>query len=617
MAAIVAVDRSLELAGGPSPAPITRTHGRYQQSTFAPAPALVNNHPQKERRGHGRDEEMETSNTEPALTAGVAGLRPTRIVAIRMDDGVEIAAAVYLPDRQQGPFPALLAASPYRFDNNVAPALPLFLWRETGPIEWYLERGYAFVHMDVRGSGRSGGEYRYMDAREQRDLYEVIEWIARQAWSSGKVGGIGQSYYARMQWFMGIQAPPHLACIAPFDGNVDTYRNSAYTGGIPGDFPGQTWFNGTVRSINQYPASGPPRLVEWDYPLAVRQHPTYDDFWRERCAAVNLERSRVPVFSIGVWRMVVLHLNGNIVGFQRSGGPKKLLVFSSASVQDAVQDYSSIAFHERYLLPFYDRYLKGATTDYESQPDVRYFTGGTNALRTADAWPPADVVTRRLHLAAGPSGSVQSLNDGRLLDELPAEADAATTYAYPDPNWRMGVVGTGPDGRPDPSRRVLTFTTDALEEDLELCGPLKLVLYASSTCSDTDFIVKVSEQMAPSASAATGANPPYQVVTKGWLRASHRALDPARSTDMAPYYTHVDPQAIDPGQVYRFDIAIMPTAHRFRRGSRLRLELANGDSSVTEYVFTHEYSPWKVGSDTIHHGSGHASHLLLPVRPIP
>ncbi len=161
---------------------------------------------------------------------------PTRILSIPMSDGVRIAAALFLPDAP-GRYPVLLAASPYRFDNDAAPAIPLFLWRETGPIKWYLEQGYAYVHMDVRGTGRSGGEYHYQCKREQRDLYEVIEWIARQRWSNGKVGGIGQSYFARSQWFMATENPPHLACVAPFDGHIDTYRDSAYTGGIPGGYP--------------------------------------------------------------------------------------------------------------------------------------------------------------------------------------------------------------------------------------------------------------------------------------------------------------------------------------------------------------------------------------------
>ena len=545
---------------------------------------------------------------------------PTRIVSIRMRDGVEIAAAIYLPKRtagRTGRFPALLAASPYRFDNDIAPALPVFLWRETGPIDLYLDQGYAFVHMDVRGTGRSGGKYRYMCRKEQRDLYEVIEWIARQKWSNGRVGGIGQSYYARMQWFMAIQNPPHLACVAPYDGNVDTYRSSAYTGGIPGEFP-VTWYRG-VRLLNRYPAGGPPRTVEWDYPHAVGEHRTYDAFWRERAAAPALYRIRVPVFSIGVWRKVDLHLNGNIVGFQRSGGPKKLLVFGSANVHAAVQDYSSIAFHEKYLLPFYDRYLKDRQTGYESEPAVRWFASGANEMRTADAWPPGDIEYRTYYLARGGSGgpgqSVTSLNDGALGEDPPQADSDSTSYDYPDPGWRMGVVGMGPEGRPDPARRVLTFTSPPLQAELEIAGPIKLVLYAASTQKDTDFIVKLSEQYAQSADERSrDINPRYQIVTKGWLRASHRRTDPKLSTAYAPYYAHTHPQPITPGKVYGFEIAVMPTAHRFARGSRIRLELANGDSSVTELVFAHEYSPAKIGRDTIFHDKRYPSQIALPVR---
>jgi len=142
---------------------------------------------------------METNTICKAPAPDHEHVRPTKIVRIRMRDGVHIAAALYLPEGK-GPFPALFAASPYRFDNNEAPATSLFLWRETGPLAWYLRKGYAYVHMDVRGTGRSEGEFHYTDRKEQEDLYEVIEWVGRQRWCNGKVGGIGQSYFARMQW---------------------------------------------------------------------------------------------------------------------------------------------------------------------------------------------------------------------------------------------------------------------------------------------------------------------------------------------------------------------------------------------------------------------------------
>ena len=204
-------------------------------------------------------------------------------VKIRVHDGIEIAVALYRPEGD-GPHPVVLAASPYRCDNNTLPATPQFLWRETGPIELYVERGYVYAQMDVRGCGKSGGELRFLDRNEQKDLYDVIEWLARQSWSNGKVGGIGQSYFCMVQWWTAIQRPPSLACIAAFDGLNDPYRASVYQGGILGDFL----------------AVEPRREQTCDLNLLPRRHPTYDEFWRERCAAEHLHEIEVPLYSIGV-----------------------------------------------------------------------------------------------------------------------------------------------------------------------------------------------------------------------------------------------------------------------------------------------------------------------------
>src|SRR5262249_23461070 len=148
-------------------------------------------------------------------TCGTRGERamsgtPTPEVAmVKVRDGVEIGVAVYAP--QGGArYPALFAASPYRFDNNILPASPQFLWRETGPIDFYVEQGYAYVHMDVRGSGRSGGNFQFLGRHDHEDMYDVIEWVARQTWCDGNIGSIGQSYYCMLQWFLGAVAPPSL-----------------------------------------------------------------------------------------------------------------------------------------------------------------------------------------------------------------------------------------------------------------------------------------------------------------------------------------------------------------------------------------------------------------------
>src|SRR6476659_2127839 len=304
-------------------------------------------------------------------------IAPTRIENVRVRDGATIAVAIYLPTNAGRP-PTLFAASPYRFDNNLLPPTPQFLWRETGPIKWYLDHGYAVVHMDGRGTGRSDGEYRFLDSKEQTDFFDVIEWVAQQPWSGGKVGGIGQSYYAMTQWFMAAQNPPHLACIAPYDGLIDAYTGIAYSGGIPSKF-NSAWYNGEL-------------------------HPLNDAFWKERAAFEQLDRIKVPVFSIGIWAKVEVHLQGNIVGYQRVNAPKKLLVTGSPNVFQAAADFNSIPFHEKYLLPFYDWCLKGQQTSYLSEPAVRYHLMGANIMKTADAWPPANITYRSYYLKKGPTG---------------------------------------------------------------------------------------------------------------------------------------------------------------------------------------------------------------------
>jgi len=527
-------------------------------------------------------------------------------------DGTKIGVMVYAPEGT-GRFPALLAASPYRYDNNALPAGPQFLWRETGPIEYYVKHGYAYVHMDVRGSGKSGGAFEFLGPKEQTDLYDAVQWIAKQSWSNGKVGGVGQSYFCMSQWWLGIQAPPALACLAAYDGLNDPYRASCYNGGIAGQFFPGYWWNQN-RIINRHPANGAaPREQEVDLDAMMAAHPTYDEFWRVRCAWERLPEIKVPLYSIGIWGKVDLHTRGNIEGFRLASGPKKLQMRGPPNAWAANAEFNGIELHEKVLRPFYDRYLKDVATDYEQRPPVEYFVRGANLFRTANAWPPEDVKYVAWHLHGASSGSVTSLNDGSLQS---APGEGSTSYAYPNPGWVTGVVGFGPQGPPhfDPPRRVLTFTSAPLEQDLEIAGPIKLVLYAASTGTDTDFFVKLAEQYPQAAEErAKGVNPASQLVTKGWLRASHRALDARRSSEMEPYHTHAAPEPLRPGEVTRFQISLEPNAYRFKRGSRIRLEIANGDSAVTDMLWTHYYAPTKVGEDTIWHSAKYPSALVLPV----
>jgi putative CocE/NonD family hydrolase len=530
-------------------------------------------------------------------------------VTIEAEDGTRLAARVYLPS-EEGSFPTLYGASPYQYDTDTCPASDLFLWYEVGPLEWYVkEQGYAFVHLDVRGTGRSEGEWRVLDSNEQRDHHTAIQWIADQPWSNGKIGGYGQSYYAMSQWLYAIDAPPALACIAPFDGYTEPFTDTYYQGGIPTTF-GVTWFEFNVRMQNYYRRIGDNsgHLITYDAVADWLVHNTHDDYWRERSAQPRLSSVEIPVFSIGIWGKRALHLRGNLRGFEAVAGPKWLRVEPAANTFEAHHLFCTQDYHERVLLPFYDRFLKGEENGFESRPKVSVSVLGERGDREHSSWPPASEYAD-WYLTPGPTGSVSSLNDGGLGAQ-PVTEEAGTSYEYPDPQWRLGNAKMGPFG-PDLVARVLTFTSEPLETPLELAGHPSATIYVSSDEIDSDFIVTVSEQM-PNA-GPPGRQPPATIISRGWLRASHRAIDESASGDHRPVHHHVSPEPLVPGEIYRLEIELSACSYRFTVGSRVRVEISPTDTSLTEGVFTHHFHWQQVGAATIHHDADHPSHVSLPV----
>jgi hypothetical protein len=289
---------------------------------------------------------------------------------------------------------------------------------------------------------------------------------------------------------------------------------------------------------------------------------------------------------------------------------------------------------------------------------VTVFVRNREIYRPEKDWPLPQTEYRNLYLAPGPSGAVGSLNDGALTWDPPtvalttppacaprkvgpSEAAAArprtawapedimaggetratvtaawTSYEYPDPDWsHFSGLGTAvmEDGVPNPVRKILTFTSEPLTEDLEVIGNIVLNLWASTDQTDTDFFVRLTDQL-PDADQVPGMPPRARMLTRGWLKASHACTkDEAKSLPYRPYYRHDEPEPLEPGRIYNFEIEVWATSCLFPAGHRIRVDLACYDSNA--FDFGGHYYGLKVGSDAIYHDKEHQSHIVLPVVP--
>lgn len=535
-----------------------------------------------------------------------------RDVMVRMPDGVEIACDVYRPNAP-GRHPVLYGVSPYLKDSVYLPTMGVYRYRETGNIASWVRRGYVYVHADARGCGKSSGIYERFSAAEQRDLYDMIEWCAAQSWSNGKVGMIGQSYYGIVQWLAAAQNPPHLACIAPYDASTDPYRDSVFKGGIYCTGFQNHWYSNSVRNraFLDYP-DRPDRadFMAYDYLLDQVRHTTFDDYWASRRAAVA--DVRVPVFSIANWGSLAAHLRGNLEGFANAQGPKKLLV----NAGDPQSLFVGPEFEDQ-LARWYDFWLKGVDTGVMDEAPVRILIRNGDGYRDEQEWPLRRAEYRKLYLRSGPSGAAESLNDGRLSWDAPSVDIESTSYSYPDPAWTFPGIGSavrGSRGMLHETRKTLTFTSPAFQENTEVTGPLALNIWASSSSTDTQFIVRIVDlppldDEVAAAIRTLDVAPPSRLVTEGWLRASHRALDLSRSTNSVPYHAHTAAEPLEPGRIYEFKVEVWPTSWVFEAGHRMQLRVAALDQNGQCYLGHLR------AVDTFYHDRDHPSHLLIPVIP--
>jgi predicted acyl esterase len=507
-----------------------------------------------------------------------------RDVPVPMDDGLVLRADVFRPPGA-GRHPVILTCGPYAkglaFQEGYADQWRLMTeqhpdvahgssnvhqnWEVVDPEKWVPD-GYACVRVDSRGAGRSPGKLDPYSPRETRDLYECIEWAARQPWSTGRIGLNGISYYAMNQWHVAGLRPPHLAAMCVWEGAADFYRDATHHGGILSSF----WLNwydkqvtvvqhgvgdrGPRSRVTGETVAGPQTLPDAELAAArvpfgeeIRAHPLDDEFHRARSA--HWPEITVPFLTAANWGGQGLHTRGSFEGFARAASPRKWLeVHGLEHWTHFYTDYG-VDLQKRFFACFLHSDDAGWRDQPPVQLQVRTTTGFTQ--RAEREWPLARTAWTRFYLRPASLG----------LAAAPGAAPESVPYA---------ASGEG-----------VTFTAPSLDRETEITGPVAARLYVSSTITDADLFL-VLRVIAPDGEDVVfpGAIDPHTPVAQGWLRMSHRKLDTALSTFYRPYHSHDEVQPLVPGEVYRCDVEIWPTSLVIPAGYRVALAVRGRDHEV-------------------------------------
>jgi len=516
------------------------------------------------------------------------GLRIERNVAVPLRDGVRILIDIYTPELASQPLPILLGWSPYG-KHNVSDRLPWpaadvasgWISRHTAfeapdPLYW-CRNGYAVVYPDPRGSWYSEGELRHGGIGEAEDCYDLIEWLGRRPWSNGRIGMTGVSYLTAIQWQVAPLRPPHLAAINPWEGFTDWYREFAYHGGIP-----ETSFVVRGSANLQYSTT----RTE-DTAANVRAHPLYDAYWASKESA--LESIEVPAYVVASWSDQGLHTRGTLEAYKRIASREKWLEVHGRKKWHYYYEPS----RREKQLQFFDHFLKAPGTVVRQWPKVLIEVrerAHRGQFRAESAWPLPQTEFRKLYLDVSSAG---------LRDE-PLATPGEVRY---DPQT--------PEGR--------AIFDHPFDSDTELTGHMKLRLWVECVgADDMDLFVAIQKLdrdglRVPFIFYAMHEDGP---VALGWLRASHRELDPDRSRPEQPFHSHTREQRLTVGARVPLEIEIWASSTLFLAGEKLRVVVQGRDimqGALPNAPFARHEETRNSGVHIIHAGGPYDSHLLIPV----
>ncbi len=550
--------------------------------------------------------------------------------------------------------------------NPLAPAASTAVGSLIGP-----QLGFAVVSVQMRGSGCSGGAFDLFDLPTTYDGYDAIESVAAQPWvKGGKVGMGGISFSGITQLFTAGTRPPHLSAVAPMSVTDDLYTGTGYPGGIFNSGFAQSWIVERMGDAKPAPQGGQPyaralveagdercranqrlRLQTQNALRIQRRNPfRTPSLFAQRSPGAWLARVNVPVFLVGQFqdeqtgghfaeslsalngkRRVWISLQNGAhpdslgpstitrwiefmnlyVGNQVPNVPPSILALSGALYQFLAEAPAAPVQQSRFSG---STDLAAAKAAFERDPHLRLLMDngggpeGPGSLGAAwelgySAWPPREARARRLYLGAngtlttsrGAAGSASYVADPRARPRqtLPGNGAEDAWKAQPPYDWAPLAAGKG-----------LGFTSAPLAADTVIAGPASLDVHLRSSARDTDLQVTLSE-------VRPDGRETY--VQNGWLRASHRSLDPQRSTALDPWPTHLkgDAAPLPRGRFELVRVPIYPSAHAFRAGSRLRVtvQATGGDRPRWDFATLDRGRT----RNTIALGGRRASKLVLPV----
>ncbi len=539
-------------------------------------------------------------------------------VQIPMRDGVMLATNIFRP-AGGGRFPTILVRTPYNKGIDLPPAYRPFV-----------ERGYAVAVQDVRGRYDSGGVFQPL-RQESADTEDTLNWLGRQNWSNRRIGMTGGSYLGIVQWKAALLNNPYLKAIFPVVSGCDDYFDRFYSpGGALKLAQRLQWMTENVRA----PEFPKPKFLDFILHLPVRSsdrlatgrrvdfyqkaldHPGYDSFWRNVSTREKLGGVRVPVFSVGGWYDNFVESDLEAFRLMRNNGRTHRILIGPWP-HNMSYDFPGVNFGpegklpvRKYQLEWFDYWLKSEPErnghHAVANPPARIFVMGANRWRDEEEWPLSRAHLAPFYLSSG--GRANTLDgDGRLQRAEPGEQKPDQfVYDPRNPAPTAGgavccnpkVLPWGPaDQRAVEKRRdVLVYTSAPLKRPLEVTGPIRVVLYVSTSQPDTDFTAKLVDVF-PTGEARN--------LTDGILRLRYReSLEkavPAR-----------------PGEVYPITIDAGVTSNQFGKGHRIRVEISSSnfprfDRNPNTGRPVADEKELRRAVQTVYHERGRASHVLLPL----